>query len=261
MRILFIGDIIGKPGRRMVARHLARLQQEYTVDFTIANGENATGGAGLNRASFRELHELGIDAFTMGNHTWGHKELEQFIDQEKRIIRPGNLSAKPLPGSWYQYYKVGEKELLLINLIGRVYMQPAECPFAAFDNLLSNMEKATPYIFLDFHAEATSEKMAMAWYADGRISALAGTHTHIQTNDARVLPKGTGYVTDAGMTGPRDSILGVEKQIIIEKFLRQKSRRFEPAGGDLQFNGVLYDLAADGHCQAVELINFWETAI
>jgi len=261
MRILFIGDIIAKPGRRMVERHLPRLQQEYAVDFTIANGENAAGGLGLNRAAFRELHELGVDAFTLGNHTWGNKELAQFIDKEKRILRPGNLSAKPLPGAWYQYYQVGKAELLVANLIGRIYMKPAECPFAALDNLLQEARDRTLFIFLDFHAEATSEKMAMGWYADGRISALAGTHTHIQTNDARILPRGTGYVTDAGMTGPRDSVLGVDKDIIIDKFTRQIPKHFEPAKGDLQFNGVLFDLADTGRCQGLELINFWEQAI
>ena len=259
MRILFIGDIIGKPGRQMIERHLPRLQREYEVDFTIANGENAAGGFGMNRAAFRSLHELGVDAFTMGNHTWANKELEQFIDREKRIIRPGNLCAKPLPGAWYQYYKVLNQELLVANLIGRIYMQPAECPFTALDNLLQAAGERTPYIFLDFHAEATSEKMALGWYADGRISALTGTHTHIQTNDARVLPRGLGYITDAGMTGPRDSVLGVDKDIIIERFISQKSRRFEPAGGDIQFNGVLFDLAADGRCRTVESLNFWES--
>jgi metallophosphoesterase (TIGR00282 family) len=245
----------------MVERHLSRLQQEYAVDFTIANGENAAGGFGLNRAAFRTLHELGVDAFTLGNHTWANKELEQFIDGEKCIVRPGNLCAKPLPGAWYQYYKVGEAELLVANLIGRVFMQPAECPFAALDNLLQEACNRTPFILLDFHAEATSEKMALGWYADGRISAMVGTHTHIQTNDARVLPRGAGYVTDAGMTGPRDSVLGVEKEIIIEKFISYHSRRFEPAEGDLQFNGVLFDLADNGRCRAVELINFWEAGI
>ena len=259
MRILFIGDIIGKPGRRMVRRHLPRLQQEYAVDFTIANGENAAGGFGLNRATFRELHELGVDAFTLGNHTWGNKELIHFIEGEKRIMRPGNLSAKPLPGAWYQYFWVGGQELLAVNLIGRVFMQPAECPFTALDRLLQEACNRTPFIFLDFHAEATSEKMALGWYADGRISAMVGTHTHIQTNDARILPHGTGYVTDAGMTGPRDSVLGVEKDIIINKFTRQLPQRFEPAEGDLQFNGVLFDLASGGRCQSVELINFWES--
>ena len=259
MRILFIGDIVGRPGRLMVERHLSRLQEKYAVDFTIANGENAAGGFGLNRSSFRGLHELGIDAFTLGNHTWGNKELEQFIDGEKRIVRPGNLSAKPLPGAWYQYYRVGEAELLVANLIGRIYMQPAECPFAALDELLQVAGQRTPFIFLDFHAEATSEKMALGWYGDGRISALVGTHTHIQTNDARILPKGTGYVTDAGMTGPRDSVLGVEKDIIIDKLIGRRSRRFEPAEGDIQLNGVLFDLADNGRCTALELINFWES--
>ena len=261
MRILFIGDIIGKPGRRMVEHHLPRLQQEYSVDFTIANGENAAGGFGLNRTSFRDLHQLGVDAFTLGNHTWANKELLQFIDGETHIVRPGNLSAKPLPGVGYQYYTVGSSELLVANLIGRIFMEPAECPFAALDNLWQEAHSRTPFIFLDFHAEATSEKMALAWYADGRISAMVGTHTHIQTNDARVLPRGAGYITDAGMTGPRDSVLGVEKDIIIDKFIGRRSRRFEPATGDLQFNGVLFELAADGRCHTVEPINFWEQAL
>ena len=258
MRVLFIGDIVGKPGRRMVEGHLPRLQQEYAVDFTIANGENCAGGSGMNRASFRDLHAMGVDAFTMGNHTWGNKELPQFISEERRIVRPGNLSGKDLPGTYFQFYSVGGAELLLVNMIGRVYMQPAECPFCAMDTLLAAEGARTPFILLDFHAEATSEKMAMGWYLDGRVSAVLGTHTHIQTNDARVLPRGSGYVTDAGMTGPRDSVLGVDKDIIIEKFLYQMPRHFEPANGDLQFNGILLDLADNGHCRRIELINFWE---
>ncbi|MCL1974955.1 MAG: TIGR00282 family metallophosphoesterase [Firmicutes bacterium] len=261
MRILFIGDIVGKPGRKMIERHLPRLQMEYEIDFTVANGENAAGGFGMNRATFRSLHEMGIDSFTMGNHTWGNRELEQFIDTEKRIIRPGNLSAKPLPGAWYQFYRVKEQELLVVNLIGRIFMQSAECPFTALDNLLQGEGKRTPCIFLDFHAEATSEKMALGWYADGRISALAGTHTHIQTNDARILPQGSGYITDTGMTGPRDSVLGVDKDIIIDKLISQRPRRFEPAEGDVQFNGVIFDIAENGRCRSVQTLNFWESEV
>lgn len=261
MRILFIGDIVGKPGRSMVEKHLPRLQQEFSVDFTIANGENCAGGSGMNRASFEQLHSMGVDAFTMGNHTWGNKDLLKFIDSEKRIVRPGNLSAKPLPGTYYQYYQVNGAQLLLVNMIGRTYMPPAECPFAAMDALLEQEQGRTPFIFLDFHAEATSDKVAMGWYMDGRVSAVVGTHTHVQTNDARILPRGTGYLTDAGMTGPRDSVLGVEKEVIIDKFLYSMPRHFDPAAGDLQFNGALFDLDDSGRCCGVQLVNFWEPGI
>ncbi len=261
MRILFIGDIFGRAGREIIENNLPRLQTELKIDFTIANAENAAGGFGLNFNSYKSLYNIGIDAFTLGNHAWHNREIFKFIDQSPQIIRPANMGHASLPGSGYALFTVGQEQVLLINLIGRVFMDNGHCPFMALDNILKEVGNQTPYIFVDFHAEATSEKMALAWYADGRISALAGTHTHVQTNDQRILNKGTGYITDAGMTGPKDSILGVERDIIIDKFLGKLPRRFEPAHGDRQFNGVIFDLATNGRCQNIETLNFSEAAL
>ncbi len=258
MRLLFIGDIVGNPGRHMVEQHLPRLIDEYAVDFTIANGENSSHGFGMSRRSFQELHACGVDCFTMGNHTWDHKELAGFIDHEPRIVRPANYPPG-LPGRGEQSYTICGRRLRVINLIGRVYLPAQDCPFRKLNELLA--QQTADWTFVDFHAEATSEKVAMGWYADGRVSALAGTHTHVQTADARVLPRGTGYITDAGMTGPRDSVLGVERETILTRFLTGISPRFEPAHGDLQFNGVLFDLAENGGCTAVTPLQFWQPAL
>lgn len=258
MRLLFIGDIEGGPGRHMVVQHLPRLQEELEIDFTIANGENASNGFGMNYACFKELHEIGIDAFTMGNHTWDNKDIYNFIDKEPALIRPANY-APQMPGVGVAEFAVLGKRLRVINLIGRIYLQPQDCPFRKLDDILR--ESTADWTFVDFHAEATSEKMAMAWYADGRISALAGTHTHVQTADARVFPRGTGYITDAGMTGPRDSVLGVNKDIVIERFLTGISPRFETANGDLQLNAVVFDLLDDGKCASVTPVNFWQPSL
>lgn len=263
MKVLFIGDIVGSPGRHITERRLPELLERYGVDFVIANGENSAGGAGINRKVFEELKNIGVDCFTMGNHTWDNKELLQFIDQERRIVRPANYSPG-LPGQGCQVFSLpnGEK-LAVCNLIGRIYLPPAECPFAAINAILAKLKQdaTVRYIIVDFHAEATSEKMAMGWYLDGRVSAVIGTHTHIQTNDARILPRGTAYLTDAGMTGPRDSVLGVDKDIIIEKMLTNMPLRFETARGDLQFNGLVLDLAPDGKARAMELVNFYDPAL
>ena len=261
MRILFIGDIVGSSGRQLIQHCLPQLLAEKRIDFTVANGENSSGGFGINRKCLEELHAAGIDAFTMGNHVWRNKDLLSFIDHDQRIIRPGNLSAKPLPGTYFRYYQVGDAELMLVNMIGRTFMDAAECPFTAMDKLLEQEKGRTPFILLDFHAEATSEKNALGNYLDGRVSACVGTHTHIQTNDARILPRGTGYLTDAGMTGPRDSVLGVEPEIIIRKFIFGFPERFELARGDRQFNGVIFELDAMGKCQNIELVNFWQGAL
>lgn len=240
MRILFIGDIVGGAGRRMVLEHLPRLLDEEKIDFTIANGENVTNGNGLNRQSFDELVDCGVDCFTMGNHTWDNKDIYRFIDNEPRLLRPANLHPSR-PGAPWRDFQVGGEKLIVTNLLGRVYMPPLDCPFATMDRLLAEWRQEEAVIFLDFHAEATSEKMAMGWHVDGRISAMVGTHTHIQTNDARVLPRGTGYLTDAGMTGPRDSVLGVEKEIILERFRTGFSPRFQTAKGDQLYRaGALF---------------------
>ncbi len=258
MRLLFIGDIVGSPGVHMVLENLPRLIEEYHIDFTVANGENAAGGFGLNRRSYTDLHACGVDCFTLGNHTWDCKEIYALMDSHKNIIRPANY-APGAPGIGYQTFPVCGKTLLVINLIGRVYLPDCDCPFRKLDEILSTQQ--ADWSFVDMHAEATSEKLAMGWHADGRVSAVAGTHTHVQTADARLLPRGTGYITDAGMTGPRDSVLGVDKDIIVRRFITGFSPRFETARGDLQFNAVVFDLTDAGTCTAVEALNFWRPAL
>ena len=260
MRILFIGDIVGAQGRRMVLEHLPRLRDEYAIDFTIANGENCSGGFGLNQKNFRELVDCGIDAFTMGNHMWDNRDIYNFIDHEERLVRPANFPPS-LPGRGWQQYQVAGQKLIVANVVGRVFMTAFDCPFRTMDAILQENAVEDVAIFVDIHAEATSEKMALGWYLDGRVAAVVGTHTHIQTNDARILPRGTGYLTDAGMTGPRDSILGVEREIIIGRFLTGVSPRFEVASGDLQFNGVIFDIGPDHKTQKMELLNFWQPAL
>ena len=260
MRILFIGDIVGAQGRRMVLEHLPRLLDEYAIDFTIANGENCSGGFGLNQKNFRELGDCGIDAFTMGNHMWDNRDIYNFIDNEERLVRPANFPPS-LPGRGWQQYQVAGQKLIVANVVGRVFMTAFDCPFRTMDAILQENAVEDVAIFVDIHAEATSEKMALGWYLDGRVAAVVGTHTHIQTNDARILPRGTGYLTDAGMTGPRDSILGVEREIIIGRFLTGVSPRFEVASGDLQFNGVIFDIGPDHKTQKMELLNFWQPAL
>ncbi len=260
MRILFIGDIVGSQGRHMLQDNLTRLIEEKHVDFVIANGENASGGFGLSQRSLRELADCGIDAFTMGNHTWDCKEIYNYIENERRLIRPANLPPGT-PGKGWRDFSVGGQRLVVANVLGRTFMTPFDCPFRAMDEMLKTVSRKDAVILVDFHAETTSEKMAMGWYLDGRVSAVVGTHTHIQTNDARILPKGTGYLTDAGMTGPRDSILGVEKETIIERYLTGVSSRFEVASGDLQLNAVIFQTGEDNAAEAVELVNFWQPSL
>ena len=241
MKVLFIGDIVGSPGRHITERRLPELLERFGIDFVIANGENSAGGAGINRKVFEELKNIGVDCFTMGNHTWDNKELLQFIDQERRIVRPANYSPG-LPGQGCQVFSLpnGEK-LAVCNLIGRIYLPPADCPFAAVNAILAKLKQdaAVRYILVDFHAEATSEKMAMGWYLDGRVSAVIGTHTHIQTNDARILPRGTAYLTDVGMTGPENSILGIKPEIAIEKMKNNMPVRFEYAETSIRMDCAL----------------------
>lgn len=241
MNILFIGDIYGKPGRNAVKKVLPSLQKEYRIEFTIANAENAASGRGLTADTMRELLDAGIDVLTMGNHVWDNKDIFNIIE-EPRIVRPANYPGD-CPGQGYHIYTGGfSKKIAVINLSGRVFMSPLDCPFATVDEIIRNIENSVDYIILDFHAEATSEKVAMGYYLDGRVTAVLGTHTHIQTADERLLPGGTAYITDLGMTGPYDSILGVDKDLIIGKFLTQRPVRFEVARGPAQLQGVVLNV-------------------
>ncbi len=241
MKVLFIADIMGQGGREAVARILPALKTKEQVDLVIANGENAAHGMGLTPSIARDLFHLGVDVITMGNHTWDKKEILDVIDDEA-IVRPANY-APGVPGRGAMLvttatgFKVG-----VLNLIGRIFMPPNDCPFRSADKVITELKKETPVIIVDIHAEATSEKVAMGWYLDGKVSAVIGTHTHIQTADEKILPEGTAYLTDVGMTGPFDSVIGIKKEIILQRFLMQMPIRFEVSDKDIWFNGVLIEI-------------------
>ncbi|WP_088225383.1 TIGR00282 family metallophosphoesterase [Desulfosporosinus sp. FKB] len=241
MRILFVGDIVGKPGREAIRRFLKPLQQEYTIDVTIANAENAAAGKGLTKEIAEELFDYGIQFFTMGNHVWDNRDILNFIDQETRMIRPANYPIGA-PGQGSGLIRINGCKIGVLNLSGRVYMTPLDDPFSGAIRWINQLRQETPIVFVDFHAEATSEKVALGWFLDGKVSAVVGTHTHIQTTDFRVLPQGTAYITDVGMTGPRDSVLGIKKEIIINRFLTQLPAKFELATGPIQINAVVIDI-------------------
>ncbi|MDA5107293.1 MULTISPECIES: TIGR00282 family metallophosphoesterase [Brevibacillus] len=254
MKLLFIGDIMGAPGRDIVKAYLPLLKRKYQPTFLVANGENAAHGRGITEKIAKELFEGGVQAITLGNHAWDNKEIYEFIDSEPRLIRPANFPAGA-PGQGITYIKQPEGELAVINLQGRSFLPPLECPFQTADKLVEQARKRTKYIFVDFHAEATSEKQALAWYLDGRVSAVVGTHTHVQTADERVLPQGTGFLCDVGMCGPMNGILGMEREAVIRKFLTQLPVRFEVAGEPAQLNAVLITLdKATGHAKKLERI-------
>lgn len=238
MKLLFIGDIVGSPGRKAAKEILPELRKEMPFDYCVVNGENAAGGAGITYVIAQELYRMGVDAITLGNHTWSKKEINNFIDSDSKIVRPANYSAEaPGVGS-----TIIDDRLGIVNLLGRVYMDIIDCPFRALDRELKLLKSKVKVILVDVHAEATSEKCALAWYADGRVSCVLGTHTHVQTADERILPCGTSFITDVGMTGPYDGIIGVDRDIIIEKFISYIPRRFELAKGSVQFNAVHLDI-------------------
>ncbi|WP_350345036.1 TIGR00282 family metallophosphoesterase [Proteinivorax tanatarense] len=243
MKIIFIGDIVGKPGRKILKNKLPSLIEKYSPDLIIANGENAAGGKGLNQRVADELFESGIDILTMGNHVWDKKEIFNFIQGDKRIVRPANYP-KGTPGSGFTKVEVNGKIILILNLSGIVYMPPLDCPFKVIDEML-NVDDYD-YSLLDFHGEATSEKIAMGWYLNGKIDAVVGTHTHVQTSDYRRLDKGTLYITDVGMTGPYNGVLGVKKEDVIKKFVTKMPTRFNiETDGPKQLNAVYLDLNSE----------------
>jgi len=242
LRLLMIGDVVGRAGRRAVKVNLEDLKREFNIDLVIANGENAAGGSGITRETAQELFSSGVDVLTMGNHVWNIKDAIDYIDREKRIVRPANYPPGT-PGAGSNIFETHQKvKVGVINLAGRVFLPAIDCPFRKADETVARIKKTTDIVVVDFHAEATSEKVAMGWYLAGRVSAVVGTHTHIQTADERILPGGTAYLTDLGMTGPRDSVIGVKKEIVIDKFISQMSQRFEVATGPFQFNAALLDI-------------------
>jgi metallophosphoesterase (TIGR00282 family) len=241
MRILFVGDVVGSPGRAMVENYLQKLRNKYNPTVTIVNGENAAHGRGITEKITRNLKQWGAQAITMGNHTWDNKEIFDFIDDVPQMVRPANFPVGT-PGQGYTFVKVNAIEVAVINIQGRTFMPPLDCPFAKVDEILEVVKERTPYVFVDFHAEATSEKQAMGWYLDGRVSAVVGTHTHVQTSDNRILPGGTAYISDVGMTGPYDGVLGMSKEAVLKKFLTNLPVRFEVENGREQLSGVVIDL-------------------
>jgi len=239
MQILVIGDVIGKPGRQALQKLLPGLRQQLDLDLVIANAENAAGGMGLTLSSAKEMLEAGVDVLTSGNHIWDQKEIIPHLDGELPIVRPLNYPPG-VPGRGCLTFE----SVAVVNLIGRTFFaQNYDCPFKTIDNLLNSLKNNHPVIIVDFHAEATSEKVAMGRYLDGRVSAIVGTHTHVGTVDARVLPKGTAYVTDVGMTGPLDSVIGDDVQSVLQRFLTAMPHRLSVASGTtITFNSVLINV-------------------
>lgn len=242
MKVLFIGDIVGEPGRKIVRQHIKGLTETHRPDLVIANGENAAGGFGITPNIADELFFMGIDVLTSGNHVWDKKEIEPYLARQDRLIRPANYpEGNPGYGS-VVISTVNAGKAAVLNLEGRVFMSNLEDPFRVAEREIEKLKKKTLVVIIDFHAEATSEKIALAWHVDGKASAVIGTHTHVQTADERVLPGGAAFITDVGMTGPTDSVIGVRKEEAINRFLTQRSHKFEIPKGPVHLDAVLIDI-------------------
>lgn len=242
MRILMIGDVVSTPGRTVLKTHLTELIDSYEIDFTIVNGENASGGNGITEKNAKELLALPIDVMTMGNHVWQQREMENYIDKFPQIVRPLNYP-EPCPGKGYDFYKWKDKRICVMNLSGQVFMPELESPFNLFNKHWPRIKEQCDLLIVDFHAEATSEKIAFGYFLDGKASIVVGTHTHVQTADNRILPNGTAYMTDLGMTGPLNGVIGVQKEIIIHNMLTKRPQRFSiEKNKPWQLNGAIIDI-------------------
>lgn len=242
IKVLFLGDIFGRSGRAVVKAELSSLKEEFKVDFCIANCENIASGRGITEKTVQELFDAGMDAFTSGNHLWDKKDALAYLSKEKRIVKPLNYPEAALGSPWCILEKNPQEKLAIICLTGQVFMQPCDSPFTIIDRSLPQIQNDTRAILVDFHAEATGEKRALGFYLDGKVSALLGTHTHIQTADEEILPAGTAYITDVGMNGAHDSIIGVKKDLILHKTLTGMPVRFEPATTGNQINAVVVEI-------------------
>jgi len=249
LRILFVADVFGAPGRRAVETRLPSLREELGADFCIVNGENAAAGRGITAKLADRILASGADVITLGNWTWGQQGFAPYLSGTDRVVRPANLSPQT-PGTGL----VVRDGVAVINLLGSFALDPFESAFIAVERLVEQARERTPVIVLDFHAEATSEKVAMARWLDGRVTAVIGTHTHVQTNDARILPGGTAAITDAGMTGPHDSVIGVKAELAIRRMRTRLPVRFEPAEGGVRIEGVVVDCSDDGRARGIELL-------
>jgi 2',3'-cyclic-nucleotide 2'-phosphodiesterase len=245
VNILFIGDIVGKPGRKGVRELLPDLIARFQVDLVVANGENASGGIGISIKGADELLSNGIHVLTSGNHIWKKKEIVPYIQQNPDLIRPANYPTGTPGHGWVIKETRSGVRVAILNLLGRVFMEAVDCPFRRALEEREKFIKETPIVLVDFHAEATSEKMALGWFLDGKVSAVLGTHTHIQTSDERILPQGTAYMTDVGMTGPTDSVIGVKKELAIERFLTQMPHKFEVANRELVLEGAVISIDSE----------------
>jgi metallophosphoesterase (TIGR00282 family) len=251
VKLLFVGDVVGGLGRRTLAEVLPGIRERHQPDWVVVNGENSAGGVGITEKTARELLETGADAITLGNHAYRHRDVYGFLDREERIIRPAN-NPKGSPGRGHTVVERDGKRLGVVNLSGQLYVEATRSPFSEVDAILSELRGKADHVLLDFHAEATSEKIAMGWHVDGRLTACVGTHTHVPTADARVLPGGTAYITDVGMTGPRGGVIGVKREQAIERFLTLTQVKFETSEEDPWLNGVLIEAGDDGLATGIE---------
>lgn len=242
MNILFIGDIVGSPGREAIEKLLPGLKKEYGLDFVIANAENAAGGSGITPRVAKELFDSGVEVLTSGDHIWKKREVFELLDKDSRLLRPANFPAGA-PGQGYAVFtKKDNQRIGVINIQGRVFMEALDCPFKITRQAQELLSQQTKIIIVDIHAEATSEKVAMGWYMDGLVSAVLGTHTHIQTADEKILPQGTAYITDVGMSGPMNSVIGRKTENVLARFITSIPARFEVATEDVQLQGVVLDI-------------------
>ena len=255
MRVLFIGDVVGRPGRNAVRMLAPRLRSEYNIDVIVANGENIAGGLGATSKTLIELTESGVDVITLGNHAWKKKELVKTIDSLPNVVRPANFP-QGNPGRGHIVIETPVGPLGVLNLQGRVFMGPLDCPFAAAERDVARLADSTAAVVVDFHAEATSEKIAMGWFLDGSVSAVIGTHTHVQTSDERILPGGTAYMTDAGMTGPEDSVLGISRELVVKQMRTRMPQKFEVAKNRAWLSGAMLEIdTSSGHATHIERIS------
>jgi metallophosphoesterase (TIGR00282 family) len=260
VKILFCGDVVGRSGREAIQKHLPGLRTRLGIDFAVVNGENAAGGVGITDEIAREFYEAGADAVTTGNHVWDRREIIATIDRDPRLLRPQNFP-KGTPGKGVGIYQAKGKRVMVMNLMGRLFMDPLDDPFAVAEKELASQRLGgtVDAILIDFHAEATSEKIAMGWHLDGKVTLVVGTHTHVQTADERILPNGTAYMTDAGMTGPHDGIIGMEREPSLERFLNGMPSKLEPATANPRLNGIL--VSADektGRATAITRLSYSE---
>lgn len=258
MKVLIFGDIFGKTGRRAVAAALPDLKARYQPDLIIGNAENLAGGRGVNRGTFEEMMAMGFHGMTGGNHTWDNKEVYSILESDTRLLRPANYpspTTTPCPGKGYGIFRNGDKAIFMVNLMGRVFMDAIDCPFIGVDNILKENREGLP-VFVDMHADATSEKYAMGWHLAGRVTSVTGTHSHVQTADARLLPGGTAYITDIGMSGSFDSVIGLAKEEIIRKFITKRPQHYQPARGNPGVSCVVIEVGADRKAVGIERLRF-----